>query len=292
MEKIFETTLDIGGKDSFLFKEINKKLLNLAFAYKSYCKKSLKVQKYPLSSLVKTFTEDTSVIQTAFHESCEFPQEANKLQPLGTYFCLESDKIFVNAGLYLLIPYTGTKPLKIRLADNYIPRGYYPKVKFETNGKKWLVNLKSSKNEKFYRIKKFKRESLDIILQDDGSFIIGEREFPSILENDKVQSIYNLYREKKREYNTEKAFPTGKKKSELLTDLRGILTLKRRYMDFVRCNYLAIIHDLVKCCPKTLHFSSRATSNSFKVGSDVLITLLRQASSLYGITFKEDRIKF
>lgn len=321
MKKIFNTSLDIGKKDSSTFRDFNGKLSKLASSYQNYYKKALELMKYsnPKYSRPETLqfvlsqnrdlvtskeflNENKGIIQAASQNafrsfqklSAEQLEDLIKDNNLYTYFFLESTEIFVNAGAYLIIPYNGDKQIKVRLVDDYIPRGYYPKAKFLFNGKKWIVSLQSSQDEEAFKIKKFRINELNVLLCEDGSLCIGERDFPSILENEEVQEIWESLGEKWKNYNREKALLKGKTNSSLITQLREINNLKRRCKDSNRGYYLSLIVKLIKSCPKELYLSSSADFNSSiarKVDLALFVRLLEQATSLYGIEL-ELRLKY
>lgn len=313
MKKIFNTSLDIGKEDSNTFRDFSEKLSKLASTYQKYYKKALEFMKYPnptysnletlrfalnknrdLVTSKDILKKNNGIIQAASQSAFKSFQKLNaeQLEDLienenpYNYFYLESEEIFVNAGAYLIIPYNGVKQIKIRLADDYIPRGYYPRAKFLFNGKKWLVSFQSSQDEESFKIQKFRISNLEIALHEDGSLCIGERDFPSILENEEVQGVWESLGEKWRNYNREKTLLKGKTNSSLITQLREINNLKRRCKDSNRGYYLSLIVKLIKSCPKELYLSSSANFNSpiaKKVNLALFVELLEQAASLYGI---------
>lgn len=303
MKKIFKTTLDIGGIDSLCFKDFNTRLLELVRSYRSFYNGAMKIQKdrgnlfknenellqvilkgsleninesitkAAISRAFETYAKNTVKSSKEGSKSFHINSPENLIISSNTmpYFYLNTT-VSVNGGGYLFIPYKNNKELKIRLADEYIPKDKYDKAGFFFNKRKWVVYLQSQKEESSYKIKKFRLDCSEILIYADGSGVFNEKEFYSAFDIDAFEELYERYLEEKAK---------GLRSRELSN-------LRRRIRDFNRGRYLMIIRDIIKSCPRKIYLTSFAdfySQEAKKSDLIVFVNLLEQATSLYGIEF-------
>ena len=209
----------------------------------------------------------------------EIPSTPGHLHAKNGIFFKTTTNLKVSSKGFVYLPKFG----EIKIKElHWVPAGTYKNVKFTFDGVVWSIFLESVIDETPVKTK-FLRDSLTIVISEDGSVAIDDFVFPSPLEFDWYDKTSKDI--KKVQRKMKKSNPNSK---ELLNAKDQLSHLNKRAMEQSLAYYKAVVNKILSSKPRNLeirgvplfeHASEIAKASKVKI----LLQVLKAKAERWGI---------